>query len=155
MSTSLRRIGGGSFRSAPSLPRSGGSYRGGYGGGLYGGGGIGGSSDRDRLTGRRMKARNLSAEGSRYREDLERLMGRLDGVETTGGDPAEVAEAAYRALFEDNPKRRYMVVPNERQAEITIRKAIEEMVQLNQAQKYRYDRDRLVQMLGEIMAENP
>ena len=29
------------------------------------------------------------------------------------------------------------------------------LVQLNQAQKYRYDRDRLVQMLGEIMAENP
>jgi hypothetical protein len=48
-----------------------------------------------------------------------------------------------------------MVVPNERQAEVTIRKAIEELVQLNQAQKYRYDRDRLVQMLGEIMAENP
>ncbi|MEB3173545.1 MAG: DUF1517 domain-containing protein [Cyanobacteriota bacterium] len=36
------RIGGGSFRAAPSMPRSygGGSYRGGYGGG-YGGGGIG------------------------------------------------------------------------------------------------------------------
>ena len=40
------RIGGGSFRSAPSMPRSygGGGYRGGYGGGMqrgYGGGGIG------------------------------------------------------------------------------------------------------------------
>ncbi|MBM5824824.1 MAG: DUF1517 domain-containing protein [Cyanobacteria bacterium M_surface_10_m2_119] len=41
------RIGGGSFRSAPSMPRSygGGGYRGGYGGGYsrggYGGGGIG------------------------------------------------------------------------------------------------------------------
>jgi len=38
------RIGGGSFRSAPSMPRSyggGGSYRGGYGGGYGGGGGIG------------------------------------------------------------------------------------------------------------------
>ena len=42
------RIGGGSFRSAPSMPRSygggGGSYRGNYGGGMqrgYGGGGIG------------------------------------------------------------------------------------------------------------------
>jgi uncharacterized membrane protein len=36
------RIGGGSFRSAPSLPRSGGGgVRGGYGGGFYGGGGIG------------------------------------------------------------------------------------------------------------------
>jgi short-subunit dehydrogenase len=104
---------------------------------------------------KRMQARNLSAEGSRYQEDLERMMGWLDSGETIGGDPAEVAEAAYRALFEENPKRRYMVVPNERQAEITIRKAIEELVQLNQAQKYRYDRDRLVQMLGEIMAENP
>ena len=104
---------------------------------------------------RRMQARNLSAEGSRYEEDLARMMGWLDSGETTGGDPAEVAEAAYRALFEENPKRRYMVVPNERQAEVTIRKAIEELVQLNQAQKYRYDQDRLVQMLGEIMAENP
>ena len=35
------RIGGGSFRSAPSMPRSSGGYRGGYGGG-YGGGGFGG-----------------------------------------------------------------------------------------------------------------
>jgi uncharacterized membrane protein len=40
------RIGGGSFRSAPSMPRSygGGGYRGGYGGGVqrgYGGGGLG------------------------------------------------------------------------------------------------------------------
>jgi len=104
---------------------------------------------------RRMEARNLSAEGSRYQEDLERMMGWLDSGETTGGDPADVAEAAYRALFEEDPKRRYMVVPNERQAEITIRKAIEELVQLNQAQKYRYDSDQLVQMLGELMAENP
>ena len=68
---------------------------------------------------------------------------------------AEVAEAALHALFDENPKRRYMVVPNERQAEITVRKAMEEMVQLNQGQKYSYDRETLIRMLDEAMAANP
>jgi hypothetical protein len=66
-----------------------------------------------------------------------------------------VAEAALHALFDDNPKRRYMVVPNERQAEVTVRKAMEEMVQLNQGQKYSYDREELIRMLDELMAANP
>jgi NAD(P)-dependent dehydrogenase (short-subunit alcohol dehydrogenase family) len=112
-------------------------------------------SDIGRNIARRMQARNLSSEGSRYEEDLERMMSWIDSEEPVGGDPNEVAEVAYRALFEENPKRRYMIVPNERQAEITIRKAVEELVQLNQVQPYRYDRDRLVQMLDETMAANP
>ena len=112
-------------------------------------------SDIGRNIARRMKARNLSSEGSRYEEDLERMMGWIGSEEQVGGDPNEVAEVAYRALFEENPKRRYMIVPNERQAEITIRKAVEELVQLNQAQPYRYNRGRLVQMLDETMAANP
>jgi hypothetical protein len=49
----------------------------------------------------------------------------------------------------------HMVVPNERQADITIRKAIEEVVQLNQGQKYSYTRDELVKMLEESMAKHP
>jgi NAD(P)-dependent dehydrogenase (short-subunit alcohol dehydrogenase family) len=67
-------------------------------------------------------------------------------------DPGEVAEAVYQALFSEAPKRRYMVVPNANEAEITIRKIIEEMVQLNQDQPYSYDRDTLVRMLDEALA---
>jgi hypothetical protein len=47
---------------------------------------------------------------------------------------------------------RYMVVPNQRQAEITIRKQIEELVELNQDHVYSYDRDELVAMLDEALA---
>ena len=43
-------------------------------------------------------------------------------------------------------------MPNERQADITIRKAIEEMVQLNQEQPYTYDREALIVMLDEALA---
>jgi NAD(P)-dependent dehydrogenase (short-subunit alcohol dehydrogenase family) len=112
-------------------------------------------SDIGKNIARRMKARGLTAEGSRYQEELERMMSWVDSDEPAGGDPSEVAEAALHALFDENPKRRYMVVPNERQAEITVRKAMEEMVQLNQGQKYSYDRETLIRMLDEAMAANP
>ena len=49
------------------------------------------------------------------------------------------------------PKRRYMVVPDQHEAEITIRKAIQELVQLNEGQNYTYSREALVGMLDEAL----
>lgn len=67
--------------------------------------------------------------------------------------PDEVAEAVEQALREPHPKRRYMVVPNQEEAEITIRKQIEQLVQLNEGQRYTYDRNALVKMLDEALAQ--
>ena len=67
----------------------------------------------------------------------------------------EVAEAVKKALFEENPKRRYLVVPNQAQAGGTIRGAIEKIAQLNQRHAFSYDRDELVKMLDEALAANP
>ena len=67
-------------------------------------------------------------------------------------EPDEVAVAVERALFEPNPKRRYLVVPNQEEAERTIRKQIEQLVQLNEGQPYSYDRVALVKMLDEALA---
>jgi len=67
-------------------------------------------------------------------------------------EPDEVSDAFMHALFSDKPKRRYMVVPNEEEAGLTIRKAVEELVQLNDWQAYRYDRDELVKMLDEALS---
>ncbi len=66
-------------------------------------------------------------------------------------EPDEVAAAVEQALFEPQPKRRYMVVPNQQEAEITIRKQIEQLVQLNEGQPYTYDRATLVKMLDEAL----
>jgi NAD(P)-dependent dehydrogenase (short-subunit alcohol dehydrogenase family) len=65
--------------------------------------------------------------------------------------PDEVAAAVKLALFEPAPKRRYMVVPDQHEAEITIKKAIQELVQLNEGQAYTYDRESLVKMLDEAL----
>jgi NAD(P)-dependent dehydrogenase (short-subunit alcohol dehydrogenase family) len=68
-------------------------------------------------------------------------------------EPDEVAAAVEQALFEPNPKRRYMVVPNQEEAEITIKKQIEQLVQLNERQPYSYDRATLVKMLDEALTQ--
>jgi hypothetical protein len=58
-----------------------------------------------------------------------------------------------RALTDAKPQRRYMVVPNQREAEITIKKQIEQLVQLNQNQPYSYSREALIGMLDSALAD--
>jgi NAD(P)-dependent dehydrogenase (short-subunit alcohol dehydrogenase family) len=67
-------------------------------------------------------------------------------------EPDDVAQAALHALFDPAPKMRYMVVPQARQADVTINKAIEELVQLNQSHKFSLDRDVLVRKLDSALA---
>ena len=73
-------------------------------------------------------------------------------------EPDEVAVAVEHALFEPSPKRRYLVIPrhftdpiNTGLAEQTIRKQLEQLVQLNEGQPYTFDRASLVKMLDEAL----
>ncbi len=100
----------------------------------------------------RMEARGQDSEDSLFKEEFEDTIEWAKEVLAVSGDPAEVAETAYLALFEENPKRRYLIVPDQRQAEITIRKIIEETVQMNERHKFTYSRDELVSMLDEALA---
>ncbi|RKZ12805.1 SDR family NAD(P)-dependent oxidoreductase [bacterium] len=100
----------------------------------------------------RLEERGFSAEGSLYAEQMERFLGNpMDRSQFK--EPDEVADAALRALFDENPARRYMVVPNEREARITIEQAMRELVQLNAEQLYRFDRETLIAILDEMLAE--
>mgnify|MGYP001820418890 FL=1 len=100
---------------------------------------------------RRMESRGQRFEDSLYREELERMMGGLSDIDEDK-EPDEVSAALLDFLSDPNPKRRYMVVPNQGQAEITIRKAISELTQLNERQAYTYSRDELVGLLDEALA---
>ncbi len=100
---------------------------------------------------RRMEENNQTFAGSRFEEQLQRMLSRATD-QSNAKEPDEVAEAVMHALFDENPKRRYMVVPNQRQAEGTIRQAIRELVQLNEGHVYSYDRESLIAMLDEALA---
>ena len=67
-------------------------------------------------------------------------------------DPDEVADAVEKALFEPSPKHRYMVTPNQEEAEWAVSSLIGQLVQLNEGQPYTYSRDQLVKMLDDALA---
>ena len=69
-------------------------------------------------------------------------------------EPDAVAAAVEHALFATDPKRRYLVVPNEPQAQRTIRKQIAQLVELNEGHVYTYDRATLIKMLDEALAKS-
>jgi len=89
--------------------------------------------------------------GSLYAEEMEaRSGGPIDRSQHK--EPDEVSEALSHFFSSDRPYRRYMVVPNKGEAELTTRKFIEELAQLNQWHAYSYERDELVEMLDEALA---
>jgi NAD(P)-dependent dehydrogenase (short-subunit alcohol dehydrogenase family) len=67
--------------------------------------------------------------------------------------PDAVATAVLQFFVQPTPRRRYLVVPDQREAEVTIRKQIEELAQLNEGHEYTYGRDELVKMLDEALAK--
>ena len=68
-------------------------------------------------------------------------------------EPDEVADAILDLLTAENPKRRYMVTPNEQQARSTLKAAMRRIVQLNHDQPYAYDREGLIAVLDELLTE--
>jgi NAD(P)-dependent dehydrogenase (short-subunit alcohol dehydrogenase family) len=97
-------------------------------------------------------ASTIESSGGEMPEEVKERIEGITEFEVGLDEPDDVSEAALHALFADTPHRRYMVVPNEREADMTIRKAIEELVQLNTWGPYSHSRDELVQMLDEALA---
>lgn len=100
---------------------------------------------------RRMSEKKYAKEGSPFAEDFQKMLAR-ETDRSKYKEPDEVADAVSHALFADEPKRRYLVVPNAQEAEWTIGQVITELVQLNQDQPYEYTRDELIEMLDQAMA---
>ncbi len=99
----------------------------------------------------RMRETGYSSEGSIAQERMDRVLsGPADRAQFK--EPDEVAAAYLDFLTADSPKRRYMVVPNQNEAEFTIRAQIRRLVQLNQDQPYAYTRDELMAMIDEAVA---
>ncbi|MEE4216897.1 MAG: SDR family NAD(P)-dependent oxidoreductase [Xanthomonadales bacterium] len=86
---------------------------------------------------------------ARQRQRNERAVAQNSSMK----EPDEVAEAVYELLTVENPKRRYMVTPDKGQAQRTIKAAMRRVVQLNYDQPYAYDREGLIAVLDELLAE--
>jgi short-subunit dehydrogenase len=60
------------------------------------------------------------------------------------------ALAIEKALFEENPRDRYLVVPRQVEAGWTVAKAVEEMLALNVGHEYGYSRDEVIRLIDAL-----
>ena len=105
----------------------------------------------------RMIARSESRE---YRYFADVMQDYLDGCKeyiAEGGvssapPPNLVADAIEHALFADNPKEHYLVVADPFEGKITIGKAFEELLHLNQDHEHSLTRDELIALMDEELA---
>jgi len=102
---------------------------------------------------KRMEAMGYTAEGSRYPSMRDLIQGPLDRSQYD--EPDDVALAALDFMSSDSPKRRYMVVPNQGEADLTLRQGMREIAQLNQGHAFSHTRDELVAMLDDALRESP
>lgn len=88
--------------------------------------------------------------GSRFEAQARATIKSMSGF-ASNPPPDDVADAVFDALSSNDPRLRYLVVPVANQAAIVIRKLMDEIVQMNDSQKFTYDRDALVRMLDEAL----
>jgi NAD(P)-dependent dehydrogenase (short-subunit alcohol dehydrogenase family) len=87
----------------------------------------------------------------RNQADVNETVDWLTTALAESGDPDDVSKAVMHALFDGSPKSRYMVVPNQDQAHMTINSAMERLVEQNTGQPYSYDRAALIEMLDKAL----
>lgn len=100
---------------------------------------------------KRMQEKGYIDENSPYAADLKEFMER-PADRSIYKEPDEVADAAMHAMFSDQPKRRYMTVPNEDEARWAIGSMVRELAELNDWQAYSFTREELIAMLDDAMA---
>jgi len=100
----------------------------------------------------RMKQKGQTHDASSFKDAAIQNMERLRGSEGKEG-PDRVAKAILAALLDPAPKPRSLVVSNQRDAEVSLRSHLKKLAQLNQGHEFSYDRNTLVKMLDEALAE--
>ena len=98
-------------------------------------------------------AGDIEAAGGTVPEAMREQAKELAAQEVALDEPDDVSAALLHAVSADVALRRYMVTPNARQAEGTVRALVRELVELNEWEQNGFSRDELVKMLDEAMAQ--
>jgi NAD(P)-dependent dehydrogenase (short-subunit alcohol dehydrogenase family) len=104
---------------------------------------------------RRMQEKGLDIETSLYKDDWQNNWVLEGGDLSMMKGPEDIVTTVEHALFDANPQPRYMVVGDPGRAENTMRAILRRMLELNENQPYNYDREGLIKLLDEELANLP
>ncbi|MEN1729650.1 MAG: SDR family NAD(P)-dependent oxidoreductase, partial [Pseudomonadota bacterium] len=101
----------------------------------------------------RQQARALEG-GGEMTPEMEEQFSATEARELSYQTPEAVSEAFMHALFDEAPLRRYMVVPNAEEQQMTIGTKIQQLIQLNEWGPYSYSEEELVSLLQAALSED-
>ncbi|MGV7235760.1 MAG: SDR family NAD(P)-dependent oxidoreductase [Nitrosomonadaceae bacterium] len=96
----------------------------------------------------------INADNESLPDDVrEGIQKKLRAFKFMGKEPHEVADVVLDVLTTENPKRRYMVVPREQQAQDAIMSVLTRAAELNSTQEYEFNKDEMISMLVQLLDE--
>ena len=101
---------------------------------------------------KRLKARDLNIDDSLYKDEWENNWVLAGGDLSMIKGPEDIVVKIEHALFDANPQQRYMVVGEAARADRTMRALLRRMLELNENQAFTYDREGLIKLLDEELA---
>ncbi|OAB60789.1 short-chain dehydrogenase [Leptolyngbya valderiana BDU 20041] len=101
----------------------------------------------------RQQARLLES-GAELTPEMEQQRAATAERELSYQEPDAVSAAFMHALFDEAPLRRYMVVPNADEQQMTIATKIQQLIQLNEWGPYSYSDEALISMLREALSQD-
>ena len=101
---------------------------------------------------KRLKAKGVNFENSLYKNEWENNWVLEGGDLSMMKGPEDMVAAAEHALFDASPQQRYMVVGDAARADRTMRALLHRMLELNENQPFTYDREGLIKLLDEELA---
>lgn len=102
---------------------------------------------------RRLQQLQSSGKSSLYQQELERFAGFTQVDRSQHQDPLPVAAAVLDFMGTPTPQRRYMVTPNQSEADFALRAALRKVVELSRGQPYGRKREYLINSLNQLLDE--
>ncbi|MCX7553652.1 SDR family oxidoreductase [Marinicella sp. S1101] len=100
----------------------------------------------------RLKKIDEGGQQTLYREEIERFATFTQADRSHHHEPQPVADAVLDFMISEKPQFRYLVTPNQAEADMTIKRTIQKLVKMNQGQRFRMSDEDLVAYLKSLLA---
>lgn len=91
---------------------------------------------------------------TQYRDEIAGMANFTKTDRSHHASPQPVADAVLHFMTNDETKLRYMVTPNQSEADYTLAKAIQKLIEINQGHKHSKTKEQLQAMLDKLVTEN-
>lgn len=91
---------------------------------------------------------------SLYREEVERFASFTQADRSHHLSPKPVADAVYNFMVSDKPQFRYLVTPNQAEADMTIKRSLQKVIKMNQGQPFRMNNEDILDYVKSLLVDS-